>query len=103
VSLYRSGQQWWPTQKFEAEHIKPQQEARYEADAWEGKIGAFLASRSDYVQVMDVAKDALFIETPKLGTAEQRRIAAAMERLGWERGARGNCGERFWRRKPPPR
>ncbi len=97
VALYRAGQQWWPTQGFEAEHIKPQQEARYESDAWEGKIGAFLAERHGQVQVSDVARDALFIDMPKLGTAEQRRIAAAMERLGWERGPRGNHGERFWR------
>ncbi len=99
VSLYNSGQQWWPTQKFELEHIRPEQEARYEADAWEGKIGSFLADRHGSVQIIDVAKEALFIETPKLGTAEQRRIAAAMERLGWGRGPRGNHGERFWRQK----
>ena len=96
VMLYRAGHQWWPTQQFEAEHIKPQQEARYEADAWEGSIGCFLASRTGKVKVMDVAKGALFIETPRLGTADQRRITAAMERLGWERGSRGDNGERFW-------
>ncbi len=96
VMLYRAGHRWWPTQQFEAEHIKPQQEARYEADAWEGDIGCFLASRTGKVKVIDVAKGALFIETPRLGTADQRRITAAMERLGWERGPRGDNGERFW-------
>ena len=95
--LYEAGQQWWPNQEFEAKHIKPQQEARYEVDAWEGKIGTFLAARGGDVQVIDVAKEALFIDTPKLGTADQRRITAAMERLGWERGKRGSNGERFWR------
>src|SRR5918911_501548 len=35
VTLYRSVTRWWPDQAFEAQHIKPQQDARYEADAWE--------------------------------------------------------------------
>ena len=99
VVLHRAGQQWWPTSGFEQEHIKEQQEKRYEADAWEGMIGTYLSMRHAGVQVIDVARDALFIETPKLGTADQRRIAAAMERLGWERGARGAHGERFWQRR----
>ena len=40
---------------------------------------------------------ALFIDLPKIGTADQRRIAAAMERLGWHRDGRGNNGEKLWR------
>jgi hypothetical protein len=40
----------------------------------------------------------LKFENAKLGTIEQRRIAAAMERLGWirERGGRRIKGQRFW-------
>ena len=106
VALYREGQQWWPTEAFEAMHIRPQQEARYEADAWEGQIGAYLqvkvedAAKPDgkaaRLTVLDVAREALRFDIPKLGVAEQRRIAAAMERLGWGRAARGGNGERFW-------
>jgi hypothetical protein len=45
---------------------------------------------------MEVAK-ALFIDVPKLGTADQRRIIAALERLGWERGTRGGPnGQQLW-------
>ncbi len=95
VQLYREGVAWWPSQAFEAEHIAPQQEARYEADAWEGLVGAFL-QQTPKVTVHQVARDALHIETAKLGTAEQRRIAAMLERLGWARGSRGPNGERFW-------
>jgi hypothetical protein len=36
---------WWPDQQFETEHIQPQQDARYEADAWEDAIDKFLAGR----------------------------------------------------------
>ena len=100
VHLYRQGQPWWPTPGFEAEHIRPEQDARYEEDAWEGRIGAYLAPLSQ-AQVIDVAKEALFIDTPKIGTADQRRISAAMERLGWQRAARGSRGERYWQPRRP--
>jgi predicted P-loop ATPase len=90
VAKYRDGRQWWPNQQFEAIHIAPQQEARFEGDAWEEAIASFLASRTS-TTVLEVAKDALFIETRKLGTADQRRIAAVMERLEWARGTRKNA------------
>ena len=104
VHLYRSGQQWWPTPAFEAEHIQPQQEARYEADAWEESVGGYLtefvnkmADPDEHrVTVLQVAVHGLAIDKPRLGTADQRRIAAAMERLGWVRGDRGSNGQRYW-------
>jgi len=36
------------------------------------------------VQVQEVARDALQLETAKIATREQRRIAAILSRLGWE-------------------
>lgn len=98
VRLYGSGARWWPDAEFERQHIAPEQEARYEADAWEDAIGGYLASQSK-VTVLDVAQNALNIDTQKLGTSEQRRIAAALERLRWrrpEKGGRGPRGERYY-------
>jgi predicted P-loop ATPase len=95
VALYKRGEKWWPTREFEAEHIRAEQEARYEADAWEQAIVEWLGTK-ERVTVLEVARGALSIETAKIGTADQRRISAALERLGWTRGPRGNSGERFW-------
>ncbi len=106
VHLYRQGTRWWPDSNFETAHIRPQQEARFEADAWEEAVAGWLANQRQ-VTVLEVARLALFIEMPKLGTAEQRRIGAILERLGWVRGtldkdgkpqigARGPNGERYW-------
>ncbi len=95
VALFRDGGQWWPDGAFERDHVAPEQAARYEADAWEQPIGAFLAGKSR-TTIMQVARDALFIDTGKVGTAEQRRISAAMTTLGWQNGKRGPAGERFW-------
>jgi predicted P-loop ATPase len=95
VHLYRGGAKWWPDKDFERDHIMPEQAARYEADTWEENIGAFLAERSK-VTVGQIARDCLEIETPRTSTSDQRRIAAAMERLGWRRAARGADGTRWW-------
>jgi predicted P-loop ATPase len=82
---YKAAEPWWPSKDMEREHIEPQQKQRYEADAWEEKIGAFVAVRSD-VTVGEVARGALLMDTARLGTTDQRRISAALESLGWERG-----------------
>jgi predicted P-loop ATPase len=91
VHLYRDGKAWWPDRTFEAQHIAPQQEARYEADAWEEAVATYLAGKAQ-VTVLEVARGGLHVETPKLGTADQRRIVAVLQRLGWVRGERTNSG-----------
>lgn len=96
VRLYRGRSRWWPDAEFEREHIIPEQDARYEADAWEDEIGRFLAGRLR-TTLMEVAREALRIEVERLGTADQRRIAAALEHLGWER--RRSKSARWWERR----
>lgn len=86
VVAYRAGAHWWPDGAFEREHIAPQQEERFEADAWEDVISSFLMSRTvTTVKEVGTSEECLNIERGRLGTADQRRIAAALERLGWVR------------------
>lgn len=85
VQLYRAGEPWWPKRDFEREHIKPQQDGRYEADVWEQRIAEFVANRAD-VTIGEVATLGLRMETARIGRADQNRIAAVLERLGWGRG-----------------
>jgi integrase len=84
VTLFRAGKPWWPDRVFEQEHIVAEQASRYEGDAWEETIRDSLDTK-DKVTVGQVARDALRIETPHISTADQRRIAAALELLGWRR------------------
>jgi hypothetical protein len=107
VTQYREGAEWWPNKNLEQTHIRPQQAARYEADAWEETISAYLDGRGkpfdgklspSKVTVGQVAREALFIETARIGTAEQRRIAAALEQCGWKRLPKDWKGNRFWAR-----
>jgi predicted P-loop ATPase len=94
VTLYRKGTRWWPDKAFEREHIVPQQDARYEGDAWEEPIRAFLQG-VNRTSIIQVAKSALEFKTDRVGTADQRRIAEIMTAIGWTRGERDMHG-RWW-------
>jgi predicted P-loop ATPase len=86
VEAFRAGETWWPDAEFEREHIKPEQEARYEADPWEQAIAAYIAPFSR-VRVTEIARDALHIDTVgKIGTGDQRRIASVLTSKGWTPG-----------------
>jgi hypothetical protein len=96
VHLFRQKKPWWPDRDFEAEHIRPEQDARYEADAWEEAVAHYLARVAKEKEeakrrttVLQVAVQGLGFDRSKVGRAEQNRIMAVFERLGW-RGFRSN-------------
>lgn len=97
VHLYRAGIPWWPDKDFERQHIMPEQAARYEEDVWEETISAFLVTRNK-VTIAEIGREALHMEMPRIGTADQRRIAAALDQLGWKRLPKDWQGKRFWER-----
>jgi predicted P-loop ATPase len=99
--LFEKGEQWWPDKAFEAKHIKPEQDARFEADPWEDPVTQYLDALigqdpTIVVTVSQVAKYALgFLSDAKLGTTDARRITGILEREKWERKARTATG-RWW-------
>jgi hypothetical protein len=115
VWRFKNGEAWWPTPEFERETITAEQEARYQADAWEKPIQDYL-DRLDTKKttILLVAANALGFElerpplvtngdpqlargTPinRLGTTDQRRIASCLTHLGWEPKKRSNAN-RWW-------
>jgi predicted P-loop ATPase len=80
---YRASEKWWPDETFERTHIRPQQDDRFEGDPWDEAIAAHVSTLSR-VRVTDIARNVLAIESAKVGTAEQRRIAAVLSGLGWK-------------------
>src|SRR5262249_38902107 len=98
VTLFHAGKPWWPDRTFERDHIAVEQAARYEGDAWEDTVRDYLEDK-DKVTVGEVARDALSIETPRIGTADQRRIAAVLELIGWWRLPKDRKGIRWWGRR----
>ncbi len=101
VVLYRAGVAWWPDKDFERKHVMPAQADRYDADAWEQPIANHLMTVKT-TTVLSVAKSALdFEKIDRLGTADQRRIAAILTTLGWRRAKReAGTGARLWEKVP---
>jgi predicted P-loop ATPase len=97
VHLYRKNEKWWPDREFEAQHIAPEQGARYEIDAWAEPVSVFL-SGTKQTTILQVAKSVLDFQTvDRLGTADQRRIGAVLTHLGWKRGKREpGTGRQIW-------
>jgi hypothetical protein len=89
VSQFKSGTPWWPKRDFERNHVVPQQETRFEEDAWQEVIARYVADKAS-VTVVEVAQKGLGLEVARVGTTEQRRISAVLARLGWHRGERTN-------------
>ncbi|WP_095201644.1 virulence-associated E family protein [Mesorhizobium carmichaelinearum] len=100
VARFRRNEPWWPSKDFEAKHIAPEQEARYEGDTWEETIRDFIATRSK-VLVGEIAKEALHFETSRIGRADQNRIIAVLEQIGWARQPKDWKGNVPW--GPAPR
>jgi predicted P-loop ATPase len=95
VHYFNQGLKWWPSKEFEREHVMPEQAARYEADSWQDNIAFYLQTK-DEVTISRIAREALDIATARIGTSEQRRIAAALEQLGWHRMPKDGAGNRKW-------
>jgi len=98
MEAFKAGARWWPDADFEIEHIRPEQEARFEADAWEDLIRAWLDGQTKCT-VAQVANDALHMARDRIGTADQRRITSILERLGWV-SKRSNAGRWYEPRLP---
>jgi predicted P-loop ATPase len=98
VKRYRDGARWWPDKDFEREYTMPEQAARYEGDVWEDQIKVYLEIK-DKVTIGQIARDVFSLENAKIGTAEQRRIAAVLDLLGWERLPKDRQGNRYWGRR----
>lgn len=95
VAQFQSGARWWPDAVFEAEHIKPEQDERFEADVWQYDIADFLVSRS-HITVGEIAERVLDMPRGRIATQDSRRIAACLEHLGWERGKKDRAGRIRW-------
>ncbi len=94
---YRKGVKWWPERQFEAEVIKPEQEARFDDDAWQEPIQVWLSDKQR-ATITEIAQGALSLEKSAVGKGVQHRIASVLERLGWEHGPRTKTG-RPWVKK----
>lgn len=98
VALYRNGTPWWPGREFERDHIKPEQDARYEDDAWHDPISDWINQNPSMTEttVAAVAAGALHLEKARLGMLEAKRIASILQMDGWKKVK--SMGRKKWRK-----
>ena len=82
VVRYHEGATWHPDADFERHYIIPEQTARYEGDVWEEHIVPYLLGK-ERVTVGQVAREGMGIAKERIGTSDQNRIRAILQRLGW--------------------
>ena len=112
VALFDGGLEWWVLPAEAAE----QQEERYIADSWEGRIDRWLSmampgdveksypprlrfgSQIDHTTTDEILQWCMGMDPGKHGRQEQMRVASAMKRLGWlsKRGGWDGVRERRW-------
>jgi putative DNA primase/helicase len=92
VRLYRDGVAWW-VQPSERHLFEEQQDLRFQLDAWEGPIRAWLdghnadmdAKRRAKVYVGELLGGAIGIDKARWDRQAMMRVGSIMRRLGWPR------------------
>ena len=129
VARFRTGAAWWIEDRELVAAATAEQEARYEADAWDARIERWLAcekrsvnmgsgSYEDWqdqyvprrtpltdVSIGEVLEQALGIEPAKWNRAEQMRVSSFLKSRKWERykasGSARDGAAREWRYRAP--
>ena len=93
---FNDGSPWWPDASFEHQFVQPEQQERYEVDAWEPSVDDWLSHQSkDRFTISEIAQGALELPVAKIATSDARRLANVLTRLGWKRARKLGKG-RFW-------
>jgi predicted P-loop ATPase len=116
--LFDNGHHWWPDPAFETQFIRPQQDVRYQGDAWEhavqtwdhcipdtdangrprydngfGGSGEPLRTQlSPPYRLLDIARGCLHFEPTRFSKREEMRLVAVLESLGWVRSRKTRYG-----------
>lgn len=101
---YESGEEWWITDPVVLAEAHRAAMERTDEDVWGEDIDDYIQTRES-VRVEDVLQ-ALGVEKPKRGMAEQKRVASHLHRRGWvrqtQRPAGGGSPRKVWVRPDGP-
>jgi predicted P-loop ATPase len=97
VELFEQGAPWHPASGFERQHIYPEQDARYETDAWEESIRKYLKlNEPEKIYIRELLEGPIYIELSGRSRAVSNRVVAILERLGWTRLKKDSDGNVPW-------
>ena len=110
-AAYRAGEHWYPPADLDAAIIKPEQDERYDDDAWSELIGRELdrlhraalqlgqTARTTLLQVWQAAMadptTSVTPEAARFDRSAQLRVREILQRFQWRRGKRAH-GIRWW-------
>ena len=100
VQRFKSGADWY---KMPKERTLEEQEQRREVDEWQDRVEDYVTRPGNpgYCTVLQVAEDGLKFDTKNVDSRVQRRIAAILSVIGWEKSTKryGEKLKRVWRPK----
>jgi Virulence-associated protein E len=116
IVRYRSGAPWWLDTRSLSQIAEDEQAARYEGDAWDGRIAAWLrypkerfdslnhpvapfSSNSESVTIPDILSHCLEKPVGQWTQVDANRVSRSLRALNWERFQvrDDNTGKREWR------
>lgn len=102
VHRYRAGEAWWLSRELDdARHSDAEQ---YQStDPWTEPVLAWARARAGDHELATLAKEALGLETERLGAREEKRIGSILRLAGWTVHRRRDQGAvlRVWRAPGP--
>jgi len=83
---YENNEKWWPETKRENDLLRVEQDKRLRIDPWQYLIEDFVTKRSfDWIQGNEILIDCIGKSPQTIQkTADQMRIGAIMQSMGWE-------------------
>jgi predicted P-loop ATPase len=97
VKRYLAGDKWHPDAQFEKQHIYPEQDDRFEPDAWEVPIREYLEmDKPAKVYLHQIFEHALGIDVTGRDRAKLNRVTAILTRLNWLRLKKDSKGNIPW-------
>ena len=97
MAQYNKGEKWFPDREFEIKYIMPQQCERFEQDVWEEPVRDYLIQLHPKIAyVGDILIQALHVEKQKHNRADQNRVTAILQSLGWGRLKKNSKGNQPW-------
>lgn len=94
LAAYRAGERWWFDPEFEAQHVRPVQDAARAPDPWEDEILNWIQTPvrdfdgehpREEVTIQEILTDALGLPVERQSMRAQKRAGNALRKIGWER------------------
>jgi predicted P-loop ATPase len=96
---FKAGTFWWLDSAELNLAAEAEQAARYDGDAWDGVIRAWLEGRES-VSIAEVLTNCISKPTAQWTQQDKNRISRSLMALGWKRYNSGPRSAREWRYKP---